>query len=47
MTIGNEPPKGICGSGLVDTLSELLEHGLMDGYGKFTGGRTRFVLSVP
>lgn len=45
-TIGNEPPTGICGSGLVDTLSELFEQGLMDMAGKFTGGRTRFVLAV-
>jgi uncharacterized 2Fe-2S/4Fe-4S cluster protein (DUF4445 family) len=45
-TIGNEFPIGICGSGLVDTLSELLEQGLMDAAGKFTGGRTRFILSA-
>jgi uncharacterized 2Fe-2S/4Fe-4S cluster protein (DUF4445 family) len=45
-TIGSEPPTGICGSGLVDTLSELLEHRLMDAAGKFTGGRKRFVLAV-
>jgi uncharacterized 2Fe-2S/4Fe-4S cluster protein (DUF4445 family) len=45
-TIGNEPPTGICGSGLVDTLSELLECGFMDMAGKFTGGRTRFILAV-
>lgn len=44
-TIGNELPAGICGSGLVDTLSELLEHGLMDMAGKFTGGRTRYILA--
>lgn len=43
-TIGNQPPSGICGSGLVDTLSELLELGIMDAAGKLTGGRTRFVL---
>jgi uncharacterized 2Fe-2S/4Fe-4S cluster protein (DUF4445 family) len=45
-TIGNEPPVGICGSGLVDTLSELLEHGLMDGGGKFLGVRKRFYLAI-
>jgi uncharacterized 2Fe-2S/4Fe-4S cluster protein (DUF4445 family) len=45
-TIGNEPPTGICGSGLVDTLSELLENGFMDMAGKFNGGRTRFILAV-
>ena len=45
MTIGNGPPTGICGSGLVDTLAELLEHGFMDIAGKFTGGRKRFILA--
>ena len=44
-TIGNGSPTGICGSGLVDTLSELLEHGFMDMAGKFTGGRKRFILA--
>ena len=28
-TIGNKYPKGICGSGLIDLLSELLEHNIM------------------
>jgi len=44
-TIGNTPSTGICGSGLVDTLAEMLEHGLMDMAGKFTGRRTRFTLA--
>ena len=44
-TIGNGSPAGICGSGLVDTLSELLEHGFMDMAGKFTPGRARFILA--
>ena len=44
-TIGNASPTGICGSGLVDTLAELLEHGFMDMAGKFTGGRKRFILA--
>jgi uncharacterized 2Fe-2S/4Fe-4S cluster protein (DUF4445 family) len=44
-TIGNGSPIGICGSGLVDTLAEMLEHGLMDIAGKFTGGVTRFILA--
>ncbi|MDD1663043.1 MAG: ASKHA domain-containing protein [Methanomicrobiales archaeon] len=41
-TIGNGTPVGICGSGLIDTLAELLEHGIIDWTGKFTGGRERF-----
>ncbi len=34
-TIGDAPPIGICGSGLIDALAELLEHGMIDGRGKF------------
>ncbi len=33
--IGNIPPKGICGSGLVDGVAELLRHGLIDEFGTF------------
>ena len=44
-TIGNGPPTGICGSGLIDTLAELLEHGIIDWTGKFTGGRERFTIA--
>jgi uncharacterized 2Fe-2S/4Fe-4S cluster protein (DUF4445 family) len=44
-TIGNGPPVGICGSGLIDTLAELLEHGIIDWTGKFTKGREHFTLA--
>ena len=44
-TIGDGPPVGICGSGLIDTLAELLEHGIIDRTGKFTGGVGRFSLA--
>lgn len=33
-TIGNEKPRGICGSGYIDILAELFEHGIMDRNGK-------------
>ncbi len=33
--IGSEPPKGICGSGIIDILANLLRHGLLDKTGKF------------
>jgi uncharacterized 2Fe-2S/4Fe-4S cluster protein (DUF4445 family) len=33
-TIGNEPPKGICGSGYIDALSEMLKTGIMNKDGK-------------
>ncbi|MGD8540535.1 MAG: ASKHA domain-containing protein, partial [Candidatus Aminicenantes bacterium] len=33
--IGGGKPKGICGSGLIDLLSELFVHGYVDRHGKF------------
>src|SRR5688500_1080807 len=36
--IGNVPPEGICGSGLVDLMSELLRTGRMNEYGRFEDG---------
>ncbi len=33
-TISNEPPSGICGSGYIDTLAEMLKLGIMDRDGK-------------
>ncbi len=35
--IGNELPRGICGSGLISLLGELLQAGMIDRSGKFTG----------
>jgi uncharacterized 2Fe-2S/4Fe-4S cluster protein (DUF4445 family) len=44
-TVGNEPPVGICGTGYVDLLAEMLRAGLMDKTGKLSvegrGARTR------
>jgi uncharacterized 2Fe-2S/4Fe-4S cluster protein (DUF4445 family) len=34
-TIGNQPPQGICGSGLIDAVSELLRCGLIKPNGQF------------
>ena len=36
VTIGNTPPKGICGSGLIAAVSELLATGIIDQRGKFS-----------
>jgi uncharacterized 2Fe-2S/4Fe-4S cluster protein (DUF4445 family) len=36
-TIGNIPPVGICGSGILDTVSELLTHHVIDARGVFIG----------
>ena len=38
-------PEGICGSGLVDLLSELLKNGRMNTLGRFEGGEQQIVLA--
>ncbi|GAV26331.1 ferredoxin [Carboxydothermus islandicus] len=43
-TIDGVPPVGICGSGLVDCLAELLLAGIIDRSGRFKDGRDRFVV---
>jgi uncharacterized 2Fe-2S/4Fe-4S cluster protein (DUF4445 family) len=37
-TIGQSPPIGICGSGLLDTMAELFLHGIIDRTGRFKEG---------
>jgi uncharacterized 2Fe-2S/4Fe-4S cluster protein (DUF4445 family) len=46
--IGNAEPVGICGSGLVDLLSELLRHGRINAQGRYTEDEDegRFVVDV-
>jgi uncharacterized 2Fe-2S/4Fe-4S cluster protein (DUF4445 family) len=34
-TVGDEPPRGICGSGMIDLISELLSVGIIDRSGRF------------
>lgn len=43
--IGNVPPEGICGSGLVDILSELLRTGQINSLGRFEEGEKEIVLN--
>lgn len=43
--IGNIPPQGICGSGLVDLMGELLRTERMNEYGRFDESGSRIVLS--
>jgi uncharacterized 2Fe-2S/4Fe-4S cluster protein (DUF4445 family) len=45
-TIGGVPPKGICGSGLIDLLAELRHHGLMTPKGVFAN-KARELTIVP
>ena len=42
--IGDGPPAGLCGSGLVDLLSELRRTGRMNGQGRFTDDSHSFAL---
>jgi uncharacterized 2Fe-2S/4Fe-4S cluster protein (DUF4445 family) len=42
--IGDVPPQGICGSGLLDLMSELLRTGRMNEYGRFEDSGSRVVL---
>jgi uncharacterized 2Fe-2S/4Fe-4S cluster protein (DUF4445 family) len=42
--IGDGPAEGICGSGLVDMLGELLRTSRMNSLGRFEDGEDRFVL---
>jgi uncharacterized 2Fe-2S/4Fe-4S cluster protein (DUF4445 family) len=44
-TIGDLPPEGICGSGLITLLSELLRTGQMNEFGRFENCDDRIVIS--
>ncbi len=44
--IGDVPPEGICGSGLVDLLAELLRTGRMNALGRFEDGSQEFVVAA-
>jgi uncharacterized 2Fe-2S/4Fe-4S cluster protein (DUF4445 family) len=44
--IGDTPAEGICGSGLVDLLGELLRTNRMDTLGRFENGEHKFDLGV-
>jgi len=42
-TIGNGEPKGICGSGMIELVSELFKTGVINEQGKFTASAPRLV----
>lgn len=44
-TIGQDKPKGICGSGYIDLLSEMFKKGLMEKDGKIKGRGCKFIVS--
>jgi uncharacterized 2Fe-2S/4Fe-4S cluster protein (DUF4445 family) len=37
-TVGDAPPRGICGSGMIDLIAELLKTGIVDRSGQFAEG---------
>lgn len=41
--IGNESPRGICGSGIIDAAAEMFQVGVLDFSGKIVSGRTGLV----
>ena len=41
--IGNEPPTGICGSGIIDAAAEMFQVGVLDFRGKIVAGQTPLV----
>jgi uncharacterized 2Fe-2S/4Fe-4S cluster protein (DUF4445 family) len=45
--IGDVPPEGICGSGLVDLMSELLRTNRMNELGRFEDGEHRITVDAP
>ncbi|MCW4042564.1 MAG: ATP-binding protein, partial [Candidatus Bathyarchaeota archaeon] len=43
-TIDDASPSGICGSGLIDVLAEMLDRNIIDKKGKFLKGENRFTI---
>ncbi len=39
VTIGNEPPRGLCGSGIIDAAAEMAAAGILDFTGKLVEGK--------
>lgn len=44
-TIGDQPPVGICGSGILDSVSEMIQAGILDGRGAFIQGQSQVKLA--
>ena len=45
--LGNVPPRGICGSGMVDAAAAGLDLGLLQRSGRLAGGKDSWMLSEP
>ncbi len=47
VTVGDNPPRGICGSGMIDLMSEMLRAGIIDRRGTFVADEnSRFVRRI-
>jgi uncharacterized 2Fe-2S/4Fe-4S cluster protein (DUF4445 family) len=46
-TLGDVPPRGICGSGLVDAAAALLDAGRLKSTGRFAGGEASITIAEP
>jgi uncharacterized 2Fe-2S/4Fe-4S cluster protein (DUF4445 family) len=44
-TIGNVPPEGVCGSGLIDAVAVMLKQGIIDETGSMTGAQQYFEIA--
>ncbi|MGQ9543139.1 MAG: ASKHA domain-containing protein [Candidatus Bathyarchaeia archaeon] len=44
-TIDGAPPTGICGSGLIDALAQMLDRGIIDWKGRFLQGKERLIIA--
>jgi uncharacterized 2Fe-2S/4Fe-4S cluster protein (DUF4445 family) len=44
-TVGGGEPRGICGSGFIDILAALVEGGVIQGDGAFTGGEAEYAVA--
>lgn len=42
-TIGSKPPKGVCGSGMIELISEMFKAGIIDNQGRFKNYSKRIV----
>jgi uncharacterized 2Fe-2S/4Fe-4S cluster protein (DUF4445 family) len=45
--LGNVSPRGICGSGLVDSVAGMLDLGIVGGNGRFAGGERSVMVAPP
>jgi len=47
MVIGDAEPRGICGSGLIDSVGLMLQEGLIGGFGEILSGEEQIIIASP